>query len=147
MTSSPLYNKIVIQGNLINLNEPRSKTYRGFSTLSSESNNFSLFDVALIKQDLINHFHIRQGEMLERPTFGTIIWDVLFEPLTEQLKNLIVQNVKEIISYDPRVNAGEVAITQVEKGLIIECQLEYLPYRIIEKLQLRFDENNGIMLS
>jgi phage baseplate assembly protein W len=146
MASSTLYNKIVIKNNLISQKTPRSKTYNGFSTLSPDSNNFSVYDYALIKQDIINHFHIRQGELVENPTFGTIIWDVIFEPFTEQLKQLIVDDVRYIINYDPRVNAREVVVTQSDYGLIIDCTLEYLTYNIVEKLQLRFDENNKIMI-
>lgn len=142
MAISQLYDKIVIKGNMINTNSPRTKTYKGFS---SSAPSFALYDIALIKQDIINHFHIRQGEMLERPTFGTIIWDVLFEPLTEHLKNLIVQDVKTIINFDPRVRATDVIVAQYDKGLTIDCTLEYLLYNISERMQLKFDENKTIM--
>jgi len=54
------------------------RTYKGFSTVSTNSVKGSLYDLALIKQDLINQFYIRKGEKLENPDFGTIIWDMLF---------------------------------------------------------------------
>ena len=63
-----------------------SRAYRGISTANPNNTSSTLYDIALIKQDIINHFHIRQGEKLENPEFGTIIWDVLFEPLTDKLK-------------------------------------------------------------
>ena len=46
----------------------RQKAYRGFSTINPENASFQLFDIGLIKQDLINHFNIRQGEKLSDPT-------------------------------------------------------------------------------
>jgi len=119
--------------------------YKGFSTVSSDTENFKLYDFALIKQDLLNHFYIRQGERLMNPTFGTIIWDMLFEPLTEQTKDLILQNVNEIVNYDPRITAQDVIVTQYESGLQIECNLTYLSYNISERLQLQFDQNNGLL--
>jgi len=82
--SQKLYDKIVLKGPSGRPNAPMSKTYKGFSTVSNDSKSFSLYDFALIKQDLINHFHVRQGERLENPLFGTIIWDYIFEPLTEE---------------------------------------------------------------
>lgn len=146
MSANPkLYDKIVLKGNLTSQNIPGTKTYKGFSTINSDSASFSLYDLALIKQDLINHFHVRQGERLENPTFGTIIWDILFEPMTDQIKELIVENVKEIINYDPRVVADQVIVTQYESGIQIECKITYLPYYITEALQLRFDEANGLL--
>ncbi len=56
--------------------------YNGFSTLNG-SKKFKLTDFELVKQDLQNHFGIRKGEKLMNPEFGTIIWDLLFEPLNE----------------------------------------------------------------
>ena len=104
-----------------------------------------LYDLALIKQDILNHFHIRQGEKLSDPEFGTIIWDVLFDPLTEQLKEAIVENVTQIVNYDPRVQVTNVSIDQYESGLQIEIDLSYLPYNISENLRLQFDQNAGFL--
>jgi phage baseplate assembly protein W len=122
-----------------------SKAYRGISTVNEENNSFVLYDIGLIKQDLLNHFHIRQGEKLENPEFGCIIWDALFEPLTEALKEAIAQNVTTIVNSDPRVQADQVFVNSYESGLQIECVLTYLPYNISEQLKLQFDENNGLI--
>jgi phage baseplate assembly protein W len=80
------------------------------------------------------------------PIFGTVIWDLLFEPLTEQLKDLITQNVNTIINYDPRITANEVTVTQYETGIQIECVLTYLPYNIQQSMQFRFDQANGLLI-
>jgi phage baseplate assembly protein W len=124
---------------------PLSKTYRGLSTVGNQAGSFALYDLALIKQDIINHFHIRQGERLENPEFGTIIWDMLFEPFTVDVKNAIVKNVEDIINFDPRVQADQVVVTQYESGLQIECELLYLTYNIAERLQFKFDQDNGLV--
>lgn len=143
--NSRLYDKIVLTPNQrSDLITP--KTYKGFSTVSAETENFALYDFQLIQQDLLNHFHVRQGERLMNPAFGTIIWDILFEPLTEQLKDLVAENVNSIINYDPRISASEVTVTQYESGLQIECVLTYLPYNISQSMQLRFDQANGLLI-
>jgi phage baseplate assembly protein W len=143
--NSKLYNKIVLSPNQRNdLIAP--KTYKGFSTVSSDTENFALYDFQLIQQDLLNHFHTRQGERLMNPAFGTIIWDLLFEPLTDQLKNLIVENVNTIINYDPRISASQVSVSQYDTGIQLECVLTYLPYNISQSMQLRFDQANGLLL-
>jgi phage baseplate assembly protein W len=145
MTSSTrLYEKIVLKDSNQTQRLPGTKTYKGFSTVSLDANSYALYDIALIKQDILNHFYTRQGERLENPEFGTIIWDVIFEPLTDDLKNLIRQNVETIVNYDPRVQVDEVIVTSYESGIQIECVLVYLPYNISEVLQLRFDQENSI---
>jgi phage baseplate assembly protein W len=122
-----------------------AKAYRGMSTVSDEAQGVKLYDIALIKQDLVNHFHIRYGEKLENPGFGTIIWDILYDPLTDALKEAIVKNVSDIINYDPRVSVQRIIVDSYESGIQIECDLMYIPYSISETLQFRFDRQNGLI--
>lgn len=120
------------------------KTYRGFSTVNSDVNSTALYDLELIKQDLINHFHIKKGEKLENPNFGTIIWHLLYDPLTEQLKRLIVNDVTSIVNNDPRTQVVRTIVTQKDQAIQIEVTLKYLPYNIQESLQFTFDQKNGL---
>ena len=146
MSGTPvLYNKVTIPKNQ-RLQTVLSKMYKGFSTVNTTTENFMLYDFELIKQDLINHFYTRQGERLMNPQFGTIIWDLLFEPLTEQIKDLILQNVNEIVNYDPRVQANDVIVTAYDQGIQIQYTLKYIPYNIQQTLQLRFDQKNGLLI-
>lgn len=121
------------------------KSYKGLSTVSRVSKDFRLKNLELIKQDIINHFHIRLGEKIENPEFGTIIWDVLFEPMTSGLQNAILQNVTEIINYDPRVQANDIVVDTYESGIQIYAELTYIDYNISEQLTLRFDQKNGLL--
>ena len=142
-SNSELYDKIALKP-ANRLEAPSPKMYRGFSTISNNTENFALYDFQLIQQDLLNHFHTRQGERLMNPEFGTIIWDLLFEPLTPELQDMITQNVNTIINYDPRISASQVIVTAYESGIQIECILTYLPYNVSQTMQLRFDQDNGL---
>jgi phage baseplate assembly protein W len=142
--SNNLYNKIVIPA-VKQTAVPVTKTYKGFSTINSSGQNFALYDYELIKQDLINYFHVRKGERLMNPNWGTVIWDNLFEPMTEELKAKIVADVNEIINSDPRLVARNVVVTTYDRGIQVECTLTYLPYNISQSMQLQFDQNNGLV--
>lgn len=115
--------------------------YKGFSTVT-DGKNFSLTDFALVKRDLQNHFYIRKGEKLMNPEFGTIIWDMLFEPLTQETKNVIMQDIKRIVANDPRISAKNVIVTQFEHGIQIELELIYITTGQVEALELRFNQNS-----
>lgn len=145
-TLSQLYQKVILNSSTSQV-IPTTKTYKGFSTVSNETSGFSLYDLSLIKQDLINHFHIRKGERLENPEFGTIIWDLLFEPLTEEVKQLIAADVSQVINYDPRISSNEIIVTSYETGIIVECSVTYMPYYITEQLKFSFDQSNNIAVS
>ena len=116
-------------------------TYKGFDSRNLK-NNYKLFDGDLVKQDLLNHFHIRKGEKLENPAFGTVIWDMLFEPFTEDLKKIIADDVTTIINYDPRLRVNKLIIDSTDMGIRIEAELVYLPFNISEKITLDFDRQN-----
>lgn len=119
-------------------------TYKGFSTLGS-SRNFRLTDFDLIKQDILNHFNIRKGEKLMRPNFGTIIWNTLYEPFTEDLKSVIVQDVQTIAAYDPRVSFDNIIITEYDQGILIELQLRYVLTNQTDLMLLRFNGETQTM--
>jgi hypothetical protein len=56
-----------------------------------------------------------------------------------------LQNVNEILNYDPRIQAGNVLITPYDTGLQIEANLKYIPYNISQTLKLQFDQANGLL--
>jgi len=116
-------------------------TYIGFSTYGN-SKKFTLTDFQLAQQDLINHFSIKRGDKLMQPNFGTIIWDLLFEPLDTTTKQTIQDDITKIVGYDPRIAVSHVNITQQESGFMIEITLSYVPTNQVATLALNFDKNN-----
>lgn len=118
--------------------------YNGFSTYN-RSKHFRITDFELVKQDLINHFNIRKGEKLMNPDFGTIIWNMIFEPLDDNSRTLIMQDVKRIIGYDPRVAAQNVIVTQYDRGLQIQIDLLYISTNQTSNLLFQFDQNSRVV--
>lgn len=118
--------------------------YRGFSTKIS-GKKFRLTDFDLVRQDLINHFYIRKGEKLMNPEFGTIIWNVLFEPLTQEVRQVIIEDVRQIVSYDPRLAVDQVTLDEYEHGLQIEIDLRYVTTDQRNVLKLQFDRERQSM--
>lgn len=140
-----LYKNLKIRPQTVKAKPLLNRSYRGISSIGENSKEIKLYDLGLIRQDILNHFHIRLGEKLENPTFGTIIWDVLYEPFTDSLKQAIVDNVTTIINYDPRVRVEKIQVDTYESGIQIQCDLTYLDYSISEFLQLRFDRDSGLI--
>ena len=139
-----LYNQKQVAVNVATLGDQRSVSfrYKGFSS-KEPTRNFKLYDLDLIKTDLLNHFYIRKGEKLENPEFGTILWDILFEPFTEEVKNLIAKDVENIVNYDPRVSVTAVNVDSTDQGIRIEAEINYLQYNVNERMTLNFDRNTS----
>ena len=124
----------------------KSVTFKGFSS-RADKKNFQLYDFEVAKQDLINRLSIRKGERVENPEFGTIIYDAIFEPFTEALKDAIVEDVTANLNADPRISTEEILVTEADKGIAIQATITYVPLNITEKLRFNFDENSLLRLS
>lgn len=143
--STKLYNqKVAASSAAVVTEELGSFSYKGFSSKET-SKNYKLYDIDLVKQDLINHFYIRKGEKLENPEFGTVIWDMLFEQFTEDVKNIIAKDVEDIINYDPRIAVNEIQIDSTDQGIRIQADIVYIPFNVNERMTFNFDKNNSVI--
>lgn len=124
--------------------EQLSQVYKGFSTVDVTNYGGKLYDFDLIKQDILNHFNTRKGERLMNPTFGTIIWDLLMEPLTEEIRDLLATDVTDICNFDPRVYPSQIKINEYEQGYLIEITLNLKNTDQSEVMQLAFDQRIGL---
>ena len=124
----------------------KSITFKGFSS-RADKKNFKLYDFECAKQDLLNRLSVRKGERVENPEFGTIIYDCIFEPLTEQLRIAIVEDVTANLNADPRISTEEIMLSEAEHGIAIQATITYVPLNITEKLRFHFDENSLLRLS
>jgi len=118
--------------------------YKGFSTTNPDNEGSKLYDFDLIKQDLLNHFNTRKGQRLMNPKFGTIIWDILMEPLTPEIKNLLTKDIREICNSDPRVFPTQIQVNEFERGFLIEVSLSMRNTNQTSNLRLMFDQKIGL---
>lgn len=141
-----LYNKKTVSTNQASVGAAGSLvyTYKGFSS-QNQPDNFKLYDIDLVKQDIINHFYIRKGEKLENPNFGTIIWDMIFEQFTPEVKDLIAQDVQDVINYDPRIVVNQISVDSTEMGIRIQADVTYVPFNVTERMQFDFDKNSSVI--
>jgi len=121
-------------------------TFRGFSS-RADKRNFKLYDFEVAKQDLINRLSVRKGERVENPDFGTIIYDCLFEPFSDTLKDAIIDDITDNLNADPRISAGEILVSEADNGIAIQATITYVPLDITEKLRFTFEENAALRLS
>lgn len=144
--ANKLYNTKTVAVNKASVGDAgrTSFTYKGFSS-TSQNKNYKLYDIDLVKQDIINHFYIRKGEKLENPEFGTVIWDMIFEQFTPEVKSIITKDVEDIINYDPRIAVSAITVDTTEQGIRIEADIVYVPFNISERMTFDFDKNNAII--
>jgi len=117
--------------------------FRGYSSVGTNFLNPVRYDLDLARQDLLNQFHTRLGERVMLPRFGTIIWELLFDPLDDRTERLIRGDVERIITEDPRWNLQSVTVTEGPNSLDIEAVVIYRPTDEIIVLPLTFDKGTN----
>jgi phage baseplate assembly protein W len=123
-----------------------SQFYKGFSTVDASQRNSKLYDFDVIKQDLMNHFNTRKGERLMKPEFGSIIWNILYDPFTEEIRRAVEADIKTIIEADPRISSPIINISEAEYGLLLEVTLTYTGTSQSETMRLAFDKDAGLLV-
>ena len=110
--------------------------FKGFSTVDLQSRRgWTLYDVDLIKRDLLNIFNTRKGERLMMPEYGTIIWDMLFEPFSDE-------NKQAIINTEPRVTLTSIDVSTSDYGIMVGLELNYTPWNSYGTFAIDFDRRS-----
>ena len=73
------------------------------------------------------------------PEFGSIIWDLLYEPIDESTKEDLVEDCKSIIASDPRVQLIDLILDDVGNGIRVDIQINVLPYNQQASMQVNFE--------
>lgn len=120
---------------------PLISSFRGYSSIGTSFLSPVRHDLDLARQDLLNHFGTRKGERVMMPTFGSIIWELLFDPLDEETKKKINDDVVSIIKNDPRWQLLTVDISEEPNALNVKVEVLYLPAD--EKVQLPLVYDKG----
>lgn len=124
----------------------RSQFYKGFSSVDTSNSNTRLYDFDLIKQDILNHFNTRKGDRVMNPEFGSIVWDLLMEPLTEQVRTALTDDITKICKFDPRVTPTRIDLTEYDNGYILDLTLLLIETDQSANLKLTFDQKIGLRI-
>ena len=122
------------------------RKFKGFSTVGKQFGNFKLYDIELAKRDLLNELYTRKGERIMSPEFGSIIWDLLFDPMSVETNELIEQDMQRILTKDPRLELRQLSITEnVDTQLItVAIILNYVPTATLTELVAIFNRDTAL---
>lgn len=119
--------------------------YKGYSSFEFErTKSFAIQDIELVKMDILNHIFTKRGTRLMMPTFGSIIPDLVFEPLDADTLDILEDELKTVFEYDPRVELLSITITpSYDQNLVtVNALLLYVELNMQDRfeLNLQFEE-------
>lgn len=123
-------------------NNNKRGLYRGFSSYEFEARkSFKLRDIELVKLDLLNHIFTKRGERVMMPDFGTLVPELVFEPLTMDLLNTVTEEIVYVIDYDPRVELINIqSIPDYDNSsLTVAAELLYIELNLVDNFELNIE--------
>lgn len=115
--------------------------YRGFSTENFLANKtLMLTNQELVKRDLLNYIYTIPGERPHLPNFGTRIPLLAFEPLDDRTLNVVREDLRKAVAYDPRLALIDLAVFAApdNNAIIAYMDLRYVEFDVTETLNLEF---------
>ena len=123
---------------MILINTNMATIFRGFNTIDKPKAPFSLSDEELIKRDLLNHFYTKRGERFMRPNFGSIIHDILLNPMDQMTETDIREDIERIIASDSRVRLDDIRVLVEDHTIRCEVDISFNVLRSSDTLYLEF---------
>ena len=118
-------------------------TFIGFNTIN-QNKYFTLTDFELIKRDLLNAFNIRQGELIGVPSYGTTLWNNLFENQTQDTLNAVYDEIQRVAGGDPRIYISAIEVFPQQNGLLLQLELTVVPSTDAQRLSIFFDQTQRV---
>ena len=118
-------------------------TFIGFNTIN-QNKYFTLTDFELIKRDLLNAFNIRQGELIGVPSYGTTLWNNLFENQTQDTLNTVYDEIQRVAGGDPRVYISAIEVFPQQNGLLLQLELTVVPSTDAQRRSIFFDQTQRV---
>jgi phage baseplate assembly protein W len=112
--------------------------FRGFNTVGRNKAPFTLSDEELIKRDLLNHFNTKRGERLMRPNFGSIIHDIIMNPLDAMTESDVREDIERIIESDSRVRLDDIRMLVEDHTIRCEVDISFNVLKTSDTLYLEF---------
>lgn len=116
----------------------RKPFFVGFNTVNQPNPPYSLTNLELVKRDILNHFATPMGSRLMLPSFGTRIFELLFDPFDEYTRNAIIEDAVRVISEEPRVELISVDVFQEDQALNVIMVVLFKPESVTDNLFVTF---------
>lgn len=107
--------------------------YKGYSSENYEKNGtFLLTDIELVKYDFLNYLFTRKGDRVRMPGYGTIIADLVFEPLDDFLLNQLQDEILRAVEQEPRFDLIDLSVVPDYdlQSVTVNIVVQYIEFNV-----------------
>lgn len=102
---------------------------------------FNIYDAQLVIQDFINALSIPLGSKVGQPSYGTTLYNFIFEPNTIENATAIENEIRRVAAQDPRIDLGYVKAFSQDNGVLVEVTISVTPFNNPIKQTISFTQN------
>lgn len=97
---------------------------QGYTTQNGEFE--VLTDKDLVKHDLMMEIYTSKGDCDWDPNFGTTIQDQIFQLKNDEIKNIIIDELKQVVDNSPFLALQDITTEELDKGWIFNLVVSYM---------------------
>ena len=91
-----------------------------------------------MKLDILNQIFTRRGERVMMPSYGSIVPDIVFEPLDDITLDILEQDLVAVVNFDPRVDLLEFSLNPNFDNNRVEVHMKllYVEFDLVDNVDL-----------
>jgi phage baseplate assembly protein W len=121
-------------------------TNTGRSAVSSTK--YSVTDDEAVILNFLNALNIPQGSKPGKPSYGTNLWNFIFEPNDNETATQLREELIRVARLDPRLILNTVEIYAKDNGIVASIELAVSPANQVRDIAILFNqETNTASLS
>lgn len=97
---------------------------QGYTTINNKFE--TLTDKDIVKHDLLMEIYTHKGDCDWNPNLGTTIQDQIFQLKTDEVKNVIIDELKQVVDNSPFLSLQDITTEDIEKGWIFNLIVSYM---------------------
>ena len=97
---------------------------QGYTTINNKFE--TLTDKDIVKHDLLMEIYTHKGDCDWNPELGTTIQDQVFQMKTDEVKDIIIDELKRVVDNSPFLALQDITTEELEKGWIFNLIVSYM---------------------
>jgi hypothetical protein len=116
-------------------------TNAGRSAVSSTK--YSVTDDEAVILNFLNALNIPQGSKPGKPSYGTNLWNFIFEPNDYETATQLKEELIRVARLDPRLILNNIEIYAKENGIVASIELAVSPANKVRDIAILFNQQTS----
>jgi phage baseplate assembly protein W len=110
---------------------------------TTSSKKYSVTDSDTVILNFLNALNIPQGSKPGKPSYGTNLWNFIFEPNDVVTSTQLQEEIYRVAKMDPRLIINNVVLYAKNNGIVASIELAVSPMNQVREISILFDQQTN----